>query len=219
MRRSALAAMIVLALATAGYGQRRPQVTTNSSLPAPNTEAEKKILSVIDQMMKARTTYLSVPVSDGRMMRLLTESVNAKTVAEIGTSTGFSGLWFALALQRTGGKLITFEMDRGRAETARKHFDQAGVGGLVTIVQGDAHENVRKLKEPIDVAFIDADKEGYVDYLEVLLPLIRPGGLILAHNIGMSGVDAYVEKVMANPNLETVFFMDGGGLSISLKKR
>ena len=62
--------------------------------------------------------YLSVPVSDGRVLRLLTEAVGAKTVVEIGTSTGYSGLWFCLALQKTGGKLTTFEIDSGRAATA-----------------------------------------------------------------------------------------------------
>ena len=159
-------------------------------------------------------------MADGRMLRLLTEAVGAKTVAEFGTSTGFSGLWFCLALQKTGGRLITFELDAGRAATARKHFEQAGVSQIVTIVEGDGHKNLTTLKGPIDVVFIDAEKEGYVDYLNKVLPLVRPGGLILAHNINMPAVaDGYVKQVTADPELETIFYMDGGGLSVTLKKR
>jgi predicted O-methyltransferase YrrM len=100
---------------------------------------------------------------------------------------------------------------------ARQHFEQAGVGKIVTSVEGDAHEQIAKVKGPVDIAFIDAEKPGYVDYLNKVLPLIRPGGLILAHNIEM--VPDYVKAVTANPDLETVFYMEGNGLAVTLKKR
>jgi predicted O-methyltransferase YrrM len=154
---------------------------------------------------------------DGRALRLLTEAVGAKSVVEIGTSTGYSGLWFCLALQRTGGHLTTFEIDQGRATMARGHFHEAGADKLVSIVEGNAHDNVPKLKGPIDIAFIDADKEGYVDYLRRVLPLVRPGGLILAHNVDMA--PDYVKAVTTNARLETVFYMEGNGLGVTLKKR
>ena len=215
-----LLALVALGLVLWGQSQRRGALTSNETLPMGKTEGEKKILSVLDEVQKTKKTYLSVPVADGRMLRLLTEAVDAKTVAEFGTSTGFSGLWFCLALQKTGGRLITFELDAGRAATARKHFEQAGVSQIVTIVEGDAHKNLTTLKGPIDVVFIDAEKEGYVDYLNKVLPLVRPGGLILAHNINMPAVaDGYVKQVTADPELETIFYMDGGGLSVTLKKR
>jgi predicted O-methyltransferase YrrM len=118
-------------------------------------------------------------------------------VVEIGTSTGYSGLWFCLGLQRTGGHLTTFEIDHQRATQARQHFKEANADGLVTIVEGDAHEQVAKIKGPVDLAFIDADKQGYVDYLDKLLPKLRPGGLILAHNLEM--VPDYVKAVTTNP--------------------
>jgi predicted O-methyltransferase YrrM len=154
------------------------------------------------------------------MLRLLTEAVGAKSVVEIGTSTGYSGLWFSLALEKTGGKLTTFEIAGERAAMARKHFQQAGVDRMITVVEGDAHEKIKALKGPVDVVFIDADKEGYIDYLDKLLPLVRPGGLILAHNVNpsMAG-DGYVRQVTSNPDLDTVFYLDGAGLSITLKKR
>ncbi|MFN7937981.1 MAG: O-methyltransferase [Bryobacteraceae bacterium] len=190
------------------------------TLPLANSDAEKRILAVLEEARQAGKLYLSVPIADGRLLRLLTEAVNAKQVVEIGTSTGYSGLWLCLALESTGGKLTTFEFDKERAATARKHFEQAGVSSMVTLIEGDAHENVKRVKGPVDVVFIDADKEGYVDYLEKVLPLVRPGGLILAHNTQLSSVrDGYVKKVMADPSLETVIYNDGGGLGITVKKR
>lgn len=87
---------------------------------------------------------------------------------------------------------------------------------LVTIVEGDAHQTIARLKEPFDILFLDADKEGYVDYLRRLEPLVRPGGLILAHNIDMT--PEYLRLVTTNPALETQLFREGGGMSITLKK-
>jgi predicted O-methyltransferase YrrM len=182
-------------------------------------DAEKRILDTIRAVVENHRTYSSVPAADGRMLRILTEAANAQHVVEVGTSTGYSGLWICLALEGTGGKLTTFEYDSRRAEMAREHFRQAGVEDRVTLIEGDAHVNVSQLEGPIDVVFIDADKNGYTDYLEKLLPLVRPGGLLLAHNVGMPGVDTYARAVAENPDLETTFYMDGGGLAITVKKR
>ena len=88
--------------------------------------------------------------------------------------------------------------------------------GLVTVVLGNAHEKLSGLQGPVDVAFIDADKSGYPHYLELLLPIVRPGGLLLAHNVDMS--PKYVDAVTSNPALETVFYRDGGDLGVTLKK-
>jgi len=203
-----------------GGPRRGPGRTGPSGLeypPLAKTEAEKKILTTLDEIVKAGELHANVPAADGRMLRLLVEGLNAKNVVEIGTSTGVSGLWFCMALQETGGKLNTFELDAERAATARAHFKKAGVDGLVNLVEGDAHQNIAKLKAPVDVVFIDAEKEGYVDYLNKMLPLVRQGGLILAHNV--DSLRDYLKAVNSNPDLETVLFMDGGGLAITLKKR
>jgi predicted O-methyltransferase YrrM len=217
MKRTLLIASIALAVASTLLAQRRVRgrYTDTSNPPLAKTEAEKRILGVLEDIVNSGSMYANVPLSDGRALRVLTEAAGARSVVELGTSTGYSGLWFCLALQKTGGKLTTFEIDPGRAATARKHFQQAGVNQMVTIVEGDAHQTITRLKEPIDVVFIDADKEGYTDYLNKLLPLVRPGGLILAHNVDMA--EEYVKKVTSNPDLETIFYMQG--LSVTLKKR
>ncbi len=217
-RTLALSAVLVAAvLVAAGQRGRWGRTTQDTAPPLGKTDAEKKILAVLDEAMKAGEVWASVPPGDGRVLRLLTEAAGAKNVVEIGTSTGYSGLWLCLALQATGGKLTTFEMDPGRAATAREHFRKAGVDRMVTLVQGDAHQNISRLKEPIDVLFIDADKEGYVDYLTKLQPLVRPGGLILAHNVNMA--PDYVKQVTTNPDLDTIFCAQGNDLGVTLKKR
>jgi predicted O-methyltransferase YrrM len=146
----------------------------------------------------------------------MAESMNAKHVIELGTSTGYSGIWFGLALQKTDGKLTTYEIDAGRAATARANFKRAGMEDVITLVEGDAHKEITKLTGTIDMIFLDADKEGYVDYLNKLLPLLRPGGLILAHNINPRMADPkYMEAITTNARLETVV---RGGMGITLKK-
>jgi len=203
------------------FGGRRGRgfSATPQQPPVPVNEQEKKILSILDDMDRnQRRGMMNVPIEDGRILRLLTEAVGAKHVVEIGTSNGYSGIWFCLALRTTGGKLTTHDIDEGRAALARENFKRAGVDKLVTLVMGDAHETVKNLKEPIDVLFLDADKEGYIDYLNKLLPLVRPGGLILAHNIDMVGQD-FIKAITTNPDLETVFQGRGQNLGVTLKKR
>ena len=147
----------------------------------------------------------------------MARSINAKQVVELGSSTGYSGIWFGLALRQTGGKLTTYEIDAGRAATARANFKRAGMEDIITLVLGDAHEELKKFTGTIDLIFLDADKEGYIDYLNTLLPLLRPGGLIVAHNINPRMADPkFMAAITTNPNLETVV---RGGMSITLKKK
>jgi predicted O-methyltransferase YrrM len=154
------------------------------SSPIARDDQERRILEVLEDMAASQGRgKRNVSREDGRLLRLLTEATGAKHVVEIGTSNGYSGIWFCLALQNTGGRLTTHEIDAGRAALARENFKRAGVDAIVTLVEGDAHEEVTKLRGPIDVLFLDADKSGYLDYLDKLLPQVRPGGLIVAHNM------------------------------------
>jgi predicted O-methyltransferase YrrM len=212
-----------------GTGRGRPSQSQSAqagsfmaSSPLPKTEDEKNILSVLDDMNRnQRRGMMNVSPEDGRLLRLLTEAVGANHVVEIGTSNGYSGIWFCLALRTTGGKLTTHDIDEGRAALARENFKRAGVDKIVTLVFGDAHETVTKLKGPIDILFLDADKEGYIDYLNKLLPLVRPGGLVIAHNMNPRMADPrYVKAITTNPDLETLLLhKESGGVSVTLKKR
>jgi predicted O-methyltransferase YrrM len=179
-------------------------------------EFERNALAVLADIAENQR-FRNVPQHDGRLLRIMTQSLGAKHVVELGTSTGYSGIWFGLALKQTGGKLTTYEIDPDRAATARANFKRARMEELITLVEGDAHEEVKKLSGTIDIVFLDADKEGYIDYLNKLLPLLRPGGLILAHNINPRMADPkYMKAITTNPSLETVV---RGGMGITLKKK
>ena len=226
MRRIAFAAVVLtVCLVNSSLaqppGKRGSRAATEFENPMlPKNDAEKRILKTLAEM-RAGDGFRNVSVQDGRLLRLLTETAGAKRVVEIGTSTGESSLAIALALRSTGGKLITHEIDPDRAKIARENFEKAGVDDIITVVEGDAHETVKQHKEPIDILFLDADKEGYIDYLNKLLPLIRPGGLILAHNMVYPRPDPrYIEAITKNPNLDTSFLlMEGAGIGVTLKKR
>jgi caffeoyl-CoA O-methyltransferase len=175
--------------------------------PRPRDEAEKQMIAVMDDMQDHQARGMgNVLPEDGRLMRMLTESLEAKHVVEIGTANGYSAMWFCLALRETGGRLTTHEIDPRRIAIARKNFQRAGVEQLVTLVEGDAHETIKNLRSPIDILFLDAEKEGFCDYLEKLLPRVRKGGLIIAHDSSGQAymMDEYFKAITENRDLETV---------------
>ena len=241
LTKSAFSMMVVLASLSAigtlqaqrggrgGPGQGRPVqsrwIFDDSTLDKPPLAAdpnEDRILKLLEGLAQTDNSNLMVPLEDGRLLRMLTESTGARNIVEIGTYNGYSTMWFCLALRKTGGKITTHEMNAKNIALARDNFKKAGVEDLVTIVEGDAHETVTRLKEPIDILFIDADKPGYVDYLKKLLPLVRPGGLILAHNTTNSGrqMPEYFTAVTTDPNLDTIFLgQQTIGIGVTLKKR
>ena len=196
---------------------------TIESAPIAKSDEEGRILGVLEDLAENQGRGMhNVSLEDGRLLRLLAETTDAKHVVEIGTSNGYSGIWFCLALRATGGRLTTYEIDAGRAALARENFRRAGVDQLVTLVEGDAHEEVTRLQGPIDILFLDADKSGYLDYLDKLLPLMPPGGLVLAHNMNATmAAPKYVEAITSNPDLETIFLHKSflGGVGVTLKKR
>jgi len=202
------------------FGPGRDRTRQGPATPAQGRGGGQD-LGVLDALDHDREGTSNVPREDGRMLRLLAEATGARNVVELGTSNGYSGLWFSLALSKTGGHLTTFDIDKGRFEMARDNFRKAGVDGLVAQVLGDAHKEVARLKDPIDLLFIDADKQGYLDYFTKLLPLVRPGGLIVAHNMASPPPDpAFVKAITTNPELETLLVnMESMGLGITLKKR
>lgn len=197
--------------------------------PAPSPErgsrasgpSEAHVLSVIEDVgQNQRAGNMLVPEEDGRLLRVLAASIGAKHVVEIGTSVGYSGLWFALALATTGGRLSTFDIDPDRLGQAKRNFERAGVEKLVTTVLGDAHERVQSVTGPIDLLFLDADKKGYFDYLQKLRGQVRQNGLIVAHNMVYPKPDPrFIEAVTKDPELETLFLhMQGPGIAVTLKK-
>ena len=212
-------AIVVAFAGSAGAQQRGGRLEGDVQLekgPLAAHDFEKNALAVLAKILE-NERFRNVPQHDGRLLRIMTESTGAKNVVEIGTSTGYSGIWIGLALKNTGGKMTTYEIDPERAATARANFKKAGMEEIITLVEGDAHKEITKLKGQIDLLFLDADKEGYIDYLKKLLPLVRPGGLIMAHNINPRMADPkYMEAITTNPKFETVV---RSGMGITMKKK
>jgi len=226
-------AMILIVIASSSFAQppgrpggpRRPrtEIPVYENPLQGQDEAEQQILDGLMKMREGKR-FANVSTNDGRLLRMLTETTNAKRIVEIGTSTGESAVWFCLGLRKTDGHLYTHEISPEMVKTASDNFKMVGVDKLITIIEGDAHETVKQhkeAKEPIDILFLDADKAGYIDYLDKLMPLVRPGGLIIAHNMVYPNPDPdYIKAITTDKNLETQFLlMEGAGLGVTLKKR
>ena len=168
---------------------------------------------------------LNVPASDGKILYDLIIKNQYKKALEIGTSTGHSGIYIAWALSKTGGRLITVEIDKERYQQALANFKEAGLSDYIDARLADAHTLVRELQGPFDFVFCDADKEWYKQYFIDVYPKLEPGGCFTAHNVsarnwGMGGgTREFYDYIKNLPYMKTVLEENGGGLSISYKQR
>lgn len=160
---------------------------------------------------------MNVPESDGKLLHDIIVQNNYKNAVEIGTSTGLSSIWIAWALSKTGGKLITIEIDEDRHKEALQNFKEAGLSEFIDAKLGDAHKLVYKINGPIDFVFSDADKGWYINYFKALDPKMVTGGCFTAHNTNMWGVREYLDYVRGLPNYQTTIDNRGGGMAISYK--
>ncbi len=166
---------------------------------------------------------LNIPRSDGKILYDLILKNNYKKALEIGTSTGHSAVWIAWALNKTGGKLITIEIDEDRYNQAVANFKQAGLSEYIDARLADAHKLVKELKGPFDFVFSDADKGWYKNYFIDIYPKLEAGGCFTAHNISArgrrrGGTGEFFDYVKNLPDMETTLDNRGGGISISYKK-
>ncbi|MBI2949209.1 MAG: O-methyltransferase [Verrucomicrobia bacterium] len=168
--------------------------------------------------------FLNVPKPDGEFLRLLIQATRAKSILELGTSHGYSAIWISLGLEETDGKMTTVEILSERIELAKKHLAQAGLAHRVTFKEGDAHKIVPTLEGPFDFVFLDADKDGLMDYFQKLYPKkILPGGLLAVHNAisRKEAMKGYLEMIRQHPDFDSVIvsLTMEDGFSLSYRKR
>lgn len=166
---------------------------------------------------------LNVPEADGQVLYDLIIEHGYKKAVEVGTSTGHSAIWIAWALSKTGGKLITIEIDERRHQEALENFEKAGLSEFIDARLADAHDLVPQLEGPFDFVFVDADKEWYTKYFLSLQPKLEVGGCFAAHNVlnfrSMPGIKDFLDHVQSLPYMETnIDQTSSSGLSISYKK-
>lgn len=165
---------------------------------------------------------MNVSSSDGQILYDLIIKNGYTKALEIGTSTGHSGIWIAWALSKTGGKLITIEIDAGRHKEALANFKEAGLSEYIDARLGDAHKVVPALKGPFDFVFSDADKYWYTNYIKAVLPKLEKGGCFTAHNVSDlrrgGGMAEFIDYIENEPSLETTYDRSSrAGISISYK--
>ena len=168
----------------------------------------------------------------GMFYNILLKSINAKKILEIGTSVGYSGLWFADVVMsntqsESNGKIITIEREKFKIDNATQNFEEAGVGSLIKIREGEARKILHEIKEEFsenyfDFIFIDADKESYIEYFDLCLPLVRKGGIIGADNILFPErfnemMADYLSHVKSKPNVQSVTVPIDNGEEVTIK--
>ena len=157
------------------------------------------------------------------------KSINAKKILEIGMSVGYSGLWFADAIMSNtkDGQIITIDREQFKIDSATRNFEEAGVSSLIKIREGEARKILHEIKEEFgenyfDFIFIDADKESYIEYFDLCLPLVRKGGIIAADNILFPErfnkmMADYLSHVRNNPNVQSVTVPIDNGEEVTIK--
>ena len=203
-------------------------LTVASPCYSPDAEKERLIDQKVKKFLdktKSRWRDLNVPKEDGKILYEIILKNKYTRALEIGTSTGHSAIWIAWALSKTGGKLITIEIDQGRYRQALANFKEAGLSDYIDARLADAHELVNELPGPFDFVFIDADKDWYTNYAKALVPKLEPGGCMTAHNVeegrsGMRGTREYYEYMKSLPEFETTLHPKSpAGMAISYKKK
>jgi caffeoyl-CoA O-methyltransferase len=185
----------------------------------PPRVEDTRVQSFLD---RSRGTWrdLNVPYEDGQVLHDLVVRNRFTRGLEIGTSTGHSAIWIAWAMSKTGGKLVTLEIDERRLSVARRNFDEAGVAPWVEARLGDAHDLVKQLPGPFDFVFSDADKDWYTQYFKDLEAKIAPGGCFTAHNVldGFAGISAFLDHVRSRPGfVTTIDRTSRSGISITCR--
>jgi len=199
-------------------------ISTMTSVDAQETRASKELDAKVEKFLnenRGRWHDWNVPYEDGKVLYNLIIKNNYKRALEIGTSTGHSAIWMAWALSKTGGRLITIEIDEARYKTALRNFKKAGVEEFIDARLGDAHQLVKDLKGPFDFVFSDADKEWYTQYFRDVDKKLAVGGCFTAHNVtdGFGDVKEFLDYIRSVPNYETTIDRSShSGISISYKK-
>lgn len=210
MTRPTLTAILALSACLTSIG-----TCADESIPA-------QVLEHLEHMRATQYGMMNIAPAEGRYFYRLVKQLDAKRVLEIGTSNGYSAIWLALGLKETGGTLITLEIDERRYDLAAENFRNTNLTEVIDLRLVDALEEIPKISGPIDLVFIDAWKDDYPRYLELVLPKVRSGGIIAAHNVishHSHGIKRYLELVEADPQLETSYIEEGpAGISISKKK-
>ncbi len=196
------------------------------SLPAASQQDESPYSGIYDIEVLPMLQFLprvyggmNITAADGRVLYDLIVENGYKRGLEIGTSNGYSGLWMGLAFKKTGGELITLEIERMRAEEAKRNFKKAGLEKVIDARICDAFKEIPEIEGEFDFVFIDAWKADYFRFLKLVRLRMKPGGVITAHNVLNAGRDMqdFLDAIKNDEGLKTIIVRSStGGISISM---
>jgi predicted O-methyltransferase YrrM len=195
--------------------ERHPKT---DAAPVPSFD---KVMERLEKMRATESGMMNVSPEEGAFLRDLVVELDARKVVEIGTSNGYSGIWFSLGLRKTGGQLITLDTDAGRYDLAQQNFRATGLSEIIDSRLSDALTELSIIEGPLDLVFIDAWKPDYSRYLELALPKVRSGGVIAAHNVDShrDELAGFIAQVENHHDLTTEFVRRGpGGMTVSYRK-
>lgn len=198
---------------------------------AAHTAAESPLLHELAQETYRSTDCPQMLVGqlEGTLLKLLVKMIKARCVLEIGTFTGYSALAMAEGLPKNG-RLITCDIDPVVTEIAQRYWARSPHGKKIELRLGLALDTLKSLKERLDLVFIDADKENYVNYWEVCIPKIRRGGILVADNVLWSGrvlkpkdetdraIVRFNEHVKKDKRVDAVMLTVRDGVTVAWKK-
>jgi len=160
-----------------------------------------------------------VPRAEGGLLYHIALAMNAKTIVEIGTSYGFSGLHWGMALQQTGGRLHTIDKEPKKYQSSRETFARAGLADVIINYLGEAREIVKNMPGPVDIGFVDADKPSTRAYFDLLWPRIRAGGCVITDNATTHKKELadFVKYVRGRSDASSVEVAVGNGIEWTIK--
>jgi predicted O-methyltransferase YrrM len=166
---------------------------------------------------KARLRAIAPEV--GQLLLTLAVATRAVTIVEVGTSSGYSTLWLAMAAQRTGGQVTTFEVDPAKAALARRNFASAGVDSFVDLREADGGDGLALFVGQADLVFVDAEKADYMRLLDPAIEALRPGGLLVADNLTSHAAElaAFRASALADPRISGLVVPLGGGELVAVR--
>jgi caffeoyl-CoA O-methyltransferase len=201
--RSLLIAMLASLTITAVAGAQTPEAA-----------------AVLREIRAADKEQLAVSEEDGRFLRVTVVSSGATRALEIGGASGYSAIWIGLGLRETGGRLTTIEYDASRARELAANIRRAGLADIVTVVSGDAFAEIPRLASEFDFVFLDAWKQDYKRFFDVVFPRLRPRGVFLAHNVvnKRGEMEDFLAAIHNHPRaLTTIVSPSHEGMSVTVK--
>ncbi len=182
-------------------------------------DLDKKVNKYLNDRIEEWKNW-NVPYQDGKVLYDIIVKHNYTSALEIGMSTGHSTIWLAWAMSKTGGKVISIEIDKDRYKTAVDNIKKAGLSDYVDTRLADAHQLSKELDGPFDFVFSDADKGWYKQYFKDLDPKLKVGGCFTAHNVSnqYGGVVDFLKYIQRLSNYKTTIDKSSSsGISISYK--